>query len=593
MNKKRAATYSRYSTKHQSDDSITDQQRRTRALCKREGWDLVEEYADSAMSGYTVCRPDLIRLLRDADAGKFDFVVVESLDRLSRELADLPEIHRRLQSARVEVYAINKGLIDKTAVAVSALTSVVTQATTTDQVHRDLMSLVSQGKFAGGRCYGYQKVLRRNADGTEAKGEREPVEEQARVVERIYREFAAGRSVDAIVNDLNAEGIPGPSGKPWRKSTIYGHRTRGTGILNNELYRGVYIWNRRKFTPKAIGVSEEMQATAGKARTSKERPREAQMRPENEYVRVPMPELRIIDEDLWEAVRERFAVLDAQLEKQQTQSGGQNRRAGIGATRRNLSVVADVLHCGECGGRMTCSTGGRMQCSTAKECGASMCTNKRNWPRQAVEERLLAALKDELMSEAALRSFMQLYNAEIDKMNAAHTRKRETIKAERAEIDSSIANVLAAVRKGFANETLMADLTGLESRKSELDAELAKPQVKPYSLHPNAAALYRQHIEALADQLEHPETGDQVRQSIRGLLERVTLTPAPDRGKKAFDLEVEGALGALLQAAGVQQKDAASIDAASQPESSGQLVAGVGFGLRSLYSANGLKGAFD
>ena len=119
-------------------------------------------------------------------------------------------------------------------------------------------------------------------------------------------------------------------------------------------------------------------------------------------------------------------------------------------------------------------------------------------------------------------------------------------------------------------------ISRLETRKAEIDAELATPQVKPYSLHPNAAALYRQHIEELADQLEHPETGDQVRQSIRGLLETVTLTPAPDRGKKEFDLEVEGALGALLRAAGVEQKDAASIDAASGSESSGQLVAGEG-----------------
>ena len=65
-----------------------------------------------------------------------------------------------------------------------------------------------------------------------------------------------------------------------------------------------------------------------------------------------------------------------------------------------------------------------------------------------------------------------------------------------------------------------------------------------------------------------------MRQSIRGLLEKVTLTPAPDRGKKEFDLEVGVALGALLRAAGAEQKDAASIDAASGSESSGQLVAG-------------------
>ena len=83
------------------------------------------------------------------------------------------------------------------------------------------------------------------------------------------------------------------------------------------------------------------------------------------------------------------------------------------------------------------------------------------------------------MSEAALRTFMQLYNAEIDKMNTGHARKREAIKAVRAEIDSGITNVMTAVRKGFANETLMAELTRLGNRKTEIDAELATPQVKP------------------------------------------------------------------------------------------------------------------
>lgn len=43
---------------------------------------------------------------------------------------------------------------------------------------------------------------------------------------------------------LNREGVPGPAGRSWAGTTIRGHRMRGTGILNNELNRGVLVWNR-------------------------------------------------------------------------------------------------------------------------------------------------------------------------------------------------------------------------------------------------------------------------------------------------------------------------------------------------------------
>jgi site-specific DNA recombinase len=59
----------------------------------------------------------------------------------------------------------------------------------------------------------------------------------ATIVRRIFTEYAAGRSPRAIAKGLNSEGIPGPSGKPWGASTIHGNWRRGTGILNNELYR--------------------------------------------------------------------------------------------------------------------------------------------------------------------------------------------------------------------------------------------------------------------------------------------------------------------------------------------------------------------
>jgi hypothetical protein len=78
-------------------------------------------------------------------------------------------------------------------------------------------------------------------------GEREIDPEQAAVVERVFREFVAGVSPEAIVKALNREGVAGPFGGSWSPSTIHGNAKRGTGILNNELYVGRMVWNRLRY----------------------------------------------------------------------------------------------------------------------------------------------------------------------------------------------------------------------------------------------------------------------------------------------------------------------------------------------------------
>jgi site-specific DNA recombinase len=91
-------------------------------------------------------------------------------------------------------------------------------------------------------------VAKRNdAAGSPINGEREINEAEATVIRRIFREFGVGKFPRAIARDLNAEAIAGPQGGAWIDTTIRGHATRGTGIVNNELYVGKLIWNRLRY----------------------------------------------------------------------------------------------------------------------------------------------------------------------------------------------------------------------------------------------------------------------------------------------------------------------------------------------------------
>ena len=85
----RVAIYARFSSDLQDIRSITDQLAMAREHATRQGWLVVAEFTDAAISGASMAnRPGLQDLLRAAQARLLDAVLTESLDRLSRDLAD-------------------------------------------------------------------------------------------------------------------------------------------------------------------------------------------------------------------------------------------------------------------------------------------------------------------------------------------------------------------------------------------------------------------------------------------------------------------------------------------------------------------------
>lgn len=81
-----------------------------------------------------------------------------------------------------------------------------------DKTLRGMEAAVLAGRFAGGRAYGYKRVITLDARGDVTRGLLEIDEQQAAVVRRIFAEFAAGASSIQIATRFNAEGAPGPRG---------------------------------------------------------------------------------------------------------------------------------------------------------------------------------------------------------------------------------------------------------------------------------------------------------------------------------------------------------------------------------------------
>src|SRR5262245_35141404 len=107
----RVSIYARYSSDKQREASIEDQVRLCEERAAREGWKVIKRYTDHAISGASLLRPGIQALMQDAQAGKVDLVLTESLDRISRDQEDIAGVYKRLRFVGVTIHTLSEGEI--------------------------------------------------------------------------------------------------------------------------------------------------------------------------------------------------------------------------------------------------------------------------------------------------------------------------------------------------------------------------------------------------------------------------------------------------------------------------------------------------
>jgi site-specific DNA recombinase len=106
----KVALYARYSSDNQRDASIADQFRVCRAYAEKQGWRVVEEYSDHAISGASLLRAGVQALITDALRGRFQVVLAEAMDRLSRDQEDIAGVFKRMAYANVKIVTLRHDL---------------------------------------------------------------------------------------------------------------------------------------------------------------------------------------------------------------------------------------------------------------------------------------------------------------------------------------------------------------------------------------------------------------------------------------------------------------------------------------------------
>ncbi len=505
----RAALYARYSSDQQSSASIADQQRICRERAEREGWALVGSYEDAAISGASmILRPGIQRLLADAQAGQFDIVLAEALDRVSRDQADVATLFKHLQFARVPLVTLAEGEISELHVGLKGTMNALFLKDLAKKTHRGLRGRVEKGFSAGAVGYGYRMVRRLSSAGELVRGEREIDPAQALIVERVFREFADGKSPLAIARDLHADGIPGPKGLAWRDTSIRGDVRRGTGIINNELYVGVRVWNHKHY------VTEP-----GTGRTI------TRFNPESEWIRNEVPDLRIVGDELWQAAKRQQVTL---AERHAGIREAAQARALLNA-RRPAYLLSGLLECGVCGDNYAIVVGDRYGC-VGHHRGRS-CSNGRTIRREVLERRALAGIADRLVSADKIEAAVAAYAAHINRENREQRIEADADKRGLARIDKAVAGIMAAIEDGLYQPTMKARMAELERERAEITARLAKAPRGVPDIHPGIAEIYKRKVAALMETLKDPNTRLDASSDIRSLVGRIVLHPGEKRGE--------------------------------------------------------------
>ncbi|MBT3022027.1 MAG: recombinase family protein [Candidatus Thiodiazotropha sp. (ex Lucina aurantia)] len=550
----RAAIYARYSSDLQNDASIEDQIRLCSERATAEDWTIQNCYTDAGISGASLMRPGIQSLMQAAMNGEFDVLLCEALDRLSRDQEDIAGIYKRMEFAGVKIITLSEGEISTLHIGLKGTMNAMFLKDLADKTRRGLRGKVENGKSGGGLAYGYKVVKKFDASGEAIKGYREIDEDQAKVICRIFSEYANdNKSPKAIASDLNDEGIPCPSGKAWGQSTIYGNRRRGTGIINNELYIGQLVWNRQRFLKDP--------------RTGK---RVARPNPESEWIRQDVPELRIVPQELWDAVKARQKALDALT-------------GHLGAKKRPKYLLSGLLKCGVCGGGFAKINSERYGCASARNKGESVCNNKITVKRDYLEGKVLDALQTHLMRPALVELFCREYTKHMNEMIAAQHAEVKQHKSNMAKLAKEKQNIIEAIKRGIDPDLVKDELEALKAREADLEAklEVSGHEPKPF-IHPAMASRYHAEVKALTHALKESQAG-QAAEHIRTLIEKVVLSPKADEDALQIDLygDLAGILTIATEGNTMSGNEKRPVDGTANGSAiyrpSVQMVAGAGF----------------
>lgn len=226
---RRAVIYARYSSDNQKDESIEQQVDVCKRFAQENNLDVIDVYADRAVTGRKEKRAAYQKMLRDAEHDKFDVIIAYKSSRIARNMMTALNFHAKMEECNIETLYAKEEFGNNPTGRFMLRNMMNINQFYSENLGEDVIRGMSDNaklcKVNGSVPFGY-----RSKDGSYVIEESE-----AEIVREIYRRVLTGENYTDICIDLNNRGYHTKTGGPWVVSAI-------SRTISNELYSGVYCW---------------------------------------------------------------------------------------------------------------------------------------------------------------------------------------------------------------------------------------------------------------------------------------------------------------------------------------------------------------
>ena len=266
--------------------------------------------------------------------------------------------------------------------------------------------------------------------------------------------------------------------------------------------------------------------------------RVSRSQPKKDWIVTDVPELRIIDDDLWQKVKERQEANTIVMPRD-----GDNR--ALNRVHRKVHALSGLLICGCCGGPMAITAKDRYGCSGYR--ASRTCENSRTILRKEVEDRVFEGLRSSLLNSDYLDAFVVEFQKEVDRLRRVTTNKLTSKKKRLTDVTRQIERIVDHIINGTDSKSITSKLTALEEEQESLEAEISQHEVQAtiIPMH-NIGQVYRAKIRQLTDGLSDPAIRLKAIEAIQNLIDHIKVTPT----NTGFDVELHGELGAIMEVVG-------------------------------------------
>lgn len=424
----RAAIYARYSTDRQNPDTIEVQVDTCTSYANQNNIEIVDIFADDAISGMESDRPELSRFFFCAAQKKFDTVLIYDQSRFSRDIVDWFTFRRIIHDNDVRLISVTQSIVggdinDPAVFATEGINALMNQIhvlQTRQKVVEKMNFMARQGLHTGGKP----------ALGFDVKDKKYVINEsEAEIVRCIFDMYAQGKSYKQIILYLNEKGHRTKLGKPFGTNSI-------SDLLRNERYIGTYVYN--KIPPKKGGKRNSHASNPNAIRLEGAIP-------------------RIIDQDTWDRVQARL--------KDHKNNAANKAKVDY--------LLKGKLFCGYCGNAMIGSCSKKVYhyyiCSGRQRLKSC---HKTPIKLEMIEQLVIDYVKSTLKTEKQRKSIAEKLFSEQKKIRATNSPLIDSLNTRLEESIHKIRNINEAIANGIYSASTGKMLQDLEAEEANIRIQL-------------------------------------------------------------------------------------------------------------------------